>query len=301
MKNIFAISLFLITMLVAVIVLKPFSPDNLFTFSYCDRPILYRVDTVDPRFNLSKDTFLLDINQAVQIWNSKINTNLFVYDPKGDLSINLIYDGRQSLSTQINQLENEVQSEKQSLNPKVQEYQRLALDFKQKLDSLNKEVESWNSKGGAPPDEYQKLIRRQLELQSDAENLNALARSLNISTNNYNVQVGELNQTIDSLNSALEQRPEEGIFKGPENEIEIYFNINKQELIHTIAHELGHALGIGHVSDPAAIMYPKTSKKTILTSDDISALEEVCKRHSVFELFQTKLSQISVNLFHLRF
>ncbi|MBI2338327.1 matrixin family metalloprotease [Candidatus Daviesbacteria bacterium] len=291
MKNIIAGILFLVTILIFIIVLKPVSFDNLFTFSYCDKPIRYRLDTVDPRFNLSREDFLSDISHAAQIWSSAYGRNLFVYDPKGDLSINLVYDERQSLTTQISQLENKVQSEKQSLNPKISEYQRLSLEFKQKVDNLNKEVEDWNSKGGAPPEVYQQLIKRQQDLQKEAENLNALAGSLNNSTSNFNTQVDELNQTIDTLNSALEQRPEEGIYKGPENRIEIYFNTNKQELVHTIAHELGHALGIGHVGDPKAIMYLKTSKKVNPTQDDIQALKDVCRRYNYIELFQIQLLQ----------
>ncbi|MCL5784686.1 MAG: matrixin family metalloprotease [Patescibacteria group bacterium] len=292
MKKVIAGILLLIVVLVAVSDLKLTSLDNLFTFSYCDQPIHYRVDTVDPQFDLSRETFLSDIDQASGIWNTAEGKNLFVYDPQGDLSINLTYDERQSLTNQVNQLEDKVQIDKQSLNPKFEEYQRLSAELKQKLDNLNKEVEDWNNKGGAPPDEYQRLVKEQQDLKVEADKLNAMARDLNISANNYNSQVDELNQTVDSLNNALEQRPEEGIFKGPENRIEIYFNNNKPELVHTLAHELGHALGIKHVSNPAAIMYPKTSQKLAISNDDLLELKEVCKRRSVFEILQARISQI---------
>lgn len=289
-KIIFALLLMAVLAAGGVLMVSP--PGNLFTYSFCDKPIHYRVDTVDPRFKLSRENFLSDINQAVLIWDKGTDKDLFVYDPKGDLSINLIYDERQSLTSRINQMKSKVESEKQVLNPQVSEYKKISADFKQKIADLNSQIEFWNSKGGAPPDEYEQLTKQQQSLQAEADNLNVMARSLNISTESYNSEVGQLNQTINTFNNALEQRPEEGIFKGPENRIEIYFNISNQELIHTLAHELGHALGIGHVGDPAAIMYPKTSQKIILTDEDKLALKEVCRRYTIFELFERRLSQI---------
>ena len=294
MGKILSIAVFLPVILIIVVFLELFASGSLLAMSFCDRPIHFRVDTVDPRFNISKDAFLADIKQAVQIWAKAINKELFIYDPAGDLSINLIYDERQSLTSQINQLENKVQSEKQSLNPQISEYKDKSLEFKRRLDEFNAKVQYWNSQGGAPPEEYNKITLEQQSLKAEADNLNDLARNLNVSADTFNSQVNELNQIVTSLSSVLEERPEEGIFKGPENRIEIYFNISRQELVHTIAHELGHALGIQHVGNLAAIMFSKTSQKIILTDEDISALEEVCKKYTVFELLQIKLAEVIV-------
>lgn len=295
MKNAIALVVFILVLVISAVVVSGVnvsSFNNFLTYSFCDKPILYRVDTVDPKFNLSRDEFMADINQATEIWNKTTDKNLFVYDPKGDLSINLVYDERQSLTSQINQLENKVQSKRESLNPQVSEYKRLSLDFKQKLSDLNSQIEYWNSRGGAPPDEYAKITAQQQDLQKEADSLNAMAQSLDISADAYNAEVKQLNQTINTFNNTLEERPEEGIFKGPENRIEIYFNISKPELVHTIAHELGHALGLDHVSNPAAIMYPKTSQKIKLTEADIVILEDVCRRYNIFELIEMRLSLV---------
>ncbi|OGE25289.1 hypothetical protein A3C26_04060 [Candidatus Daviesbacteria bacterium RIFCSPHIGHO2_02_FULL_39_12] len=267
---------------------------DLFYYSFCDQPVNFRVDTIDPRFKLSKDEFLTDINKAAKIWNDVLDKNLFAYDPKGELSVNLIYDERQSLSSQINLLENQVDSQQQGLKPQISEFERLAKEFKQKVADLNKEISDWNSQGGVSPDEYNKLVERQQQLQQETGRLNAMAQSLNRSSNEYNSQINELNQTISTYNNALSERPEEGIYKGAENRIEVYLYLNKPELIHTLAHEFGHALGIGHVNNRNAIMYAKTSQKVIPTQDDINKLQDVCRKRSVLELMRNYFYQLKL-------
>lgn len=260
--------------------------NNLLTFSVCDQPIRYRIDEVDPKFKLSKDNFKSYVNDAAQIWNQSIDKTLFKYDPKGSLSVNLIYDERQSLTEKVTQLNETVKSDQQALKPEVNQYQNLSSDFNQKVDDLNKEIEFWNQKGGAPLEEFNKLVQKQDDLRAQADRLNKMAKDLNSSTDQYNSQVNKLNENISSLNTALEERPEEGVFKYPENRIEIYLNINNQELIHTLAHELGHSIGLEHINNRKAIMYSKTNSSTILSKDDYLALENICKKHTIFELIQ---------------
>ena len=245
-------------------------------FSRCRKPMHYRIDSVDKRFGLSRDTFIQDAQQASQIWDKSINKNLFVYDANGPLSINLIFDERQSINNQIDQLQNQAKDEKNNIKPKIQEYQSLAQDFKKRLTNLNNEISSWNKQGGAPQDVYERLTKEQNDLIQEANRLNAMAKDLNLSADQYNVTVNKLNGEISTFNQALKERPEEGIYEQEQNRIEIYFNINHNELVHTLAHEMGHALGLAHLSDPKAIMYPNTTQILTATDSDIAALNQIC-------------------------
>lgn len=263
-----------------------------FYYSYCSEPIAYRIDTVDSKFKLSKEKFTARAQEAAQIWNDAYGKTLFVYDESGDLSVNLVYDERQALNSEINELETNVKSQQQNLKPQIAEYERKSAEFQQNLDQLNQEIQSWNSQGGAPTEIYNQLIQRQNELQQEANNLNETARRLNLTADAYNAKVTQLNQTIDEFSQTLDLKPEEGIFLGPQNRIEVYFYNGDQSLTHTLAHEFGHALGIDHNDNIKSIMYPKTTKAITLSEDDKTALIEICKDRSKFELLQQRIQQL---------
>ncbi len=88
----------------------------------------------------------------------------------------------------------------------------------------------------------------------------------------------------------MKYKPEEGIYISDENgrRIIIYFNISKNELVHTLAHEMGHALGIGHINSTTSIMYSRTTEILSLSNDDLTALSTVCRKISVFEAIGNK-------------
>lgn len=266
--------------------------ENIIYHSPCDTPIIYRVGTIDSRFNITREDFLTNIREAEDIWNSSYPKNLFSYDPKGELSISLVYDKRQLLNIQIGELNRDLTDKKNTITPETEEYKKRSIDFYKKLSALNEEIDYWNSQGGADPETYKKLKDDQEGLRKEAEELNKIAASLNQSTGQFNSKIQELNKTVSQFNEELKYKPEEGIYISDENgeRIIVYFNISKDELVHTLAHEMGHALGIAHIEDAASIMYPQTTEVKTLSNNDLVALNEVCRKVSIFETMNNKFN-----------
>lgn len=270
-----------------------------FYFSECDKPFKYKVGSVDPKFGVSEDEFLNYIKQAEDVWENSEGKNLYEFDKTSEFNINLVYDERQDLNSKITQLRGKLDDKQSEINPEIADFERRSKDFEERISNLNTEIEGWNSKGGAPEDEYKRLVEEQNALKIEAESLNEMARSLNRSTGDYNLDVKKLNQTINTFNNAITEKPEEGLYDPANNKIDIYFNISKNELVHTLAHELGHALGIEHNQNKSSIMYGFTSQRLILSEEDKDSLEEVCKKLSMLELLKMRLSLYYFYLQHI--
>ncbi len=264
---------------------------SLFSYSFCDKSVTYKIGTIDPRFNITADQLLKDTKQAGDIWNKSYTKTLFVYDPQATLTVNMVFDERQSLNNQINQLKTQLDTNQKSLKPEEAQYEQQSADFKKRLASLNAEISDWNSRGGAPEDVYKKLQAERDNLLKEADRLNETARKLNLSADNFNSQVSNLNQKVQTFNQELTVKPEEGKFIPNGNRIEIYFNINQKELIHTLAHEFGHARGLDHNQNPKSIMYPNTTQLIAVSAEDIRALDVLCKNHNIWEYIQDRFGQ----------
>lgn len=262
------------------------------TRTRCSEVKKYTINSIDARFNMNRDEFLTHIQTAEKNWEDAAGVNLFEYNPEGELDFNLVFDERQELSSEIGNLEGELDNKKEDLVPQIAEYERLVEVYKKKAADLNSEILFYNEQGGAPEEKFNEIVKRQEELEKEADSLNALAARLNQSTEDYNSEVEKLNTTVKTFNTTLNYKPEQGIYSEGDDRIEIYFTTDKGELVHTLMHEMGHAIGIDHTESDSDIMFSYTSGITSPSSNDLLELRTVCAENVILERYRRNILYI---------
>lgn len=265
------------------------NPRSLLYYSPCDTPLAYKIGFIDSRFGISQAQLVTDLHEAESVWESDSEKDLFVNNPQALLTVQMKYDTRQALTQKLDTLENTLSQDKVSVQSQIADFEAKSAQFKKDVDEFNKQVAYWNSKGGAPKDEYNKLQSTQAGLQSRSQELSTLATSLNRSTAEFNNQIGTFNSTVNSLNQELQVRPEEGLYDPNTNTITIFITSSHYELVHTLAHELGHALGMNHVEGLKSIMYTSTSTSLIPSEEDTAEFTYVCRERTTLEWLQNKV------------
>jgi len=273
-----------------------------FSRDSCEKPLEYSLGSIDERFNLTEAEILSLLKDAEKVWESSIDKNLFVYNPDSDkgIVINFIFDERQESVIASNASEANLNKNWNVYNGLVTSYDSISLiyeneiskydqnvlAYEDQLDKFNKIVKDWNNKPGSKK-EFNQLKDAENELrdaysqiEADRINLNTTVADLNKLSEEVNKVHKELNRRTDLHNSNFVN--DEIVDSGDYGnyEINIYQFYSVPDLRLTLAHEMGHSLGIDHLENPDSIMYYLLEEQDVtdlqLSLEDREALAELC-------------------------
>jgi len=253
---------------------------KLLSYNACDVPITYSLGSIDSRFKLSQANALANIQKAATIWNDSYIKPLFIYSPDAELTVNFVYDERTALNEKISAQQNQLDQKNSTLQRQIDAYDADVVAFEKRLANFNSRVDQANRAGNVSEDEYNSLVSEQNALKAERDSLNARADQLNLGASNFNANLSDLKNNMNEFNEKIIQKPEEGLYNPTENTIAIYFVVDNNELVHTLAHELGHARAFEHTDGTSDLMYPSSSKTLAVTPNDKAQLDNICREQS---------------------
>ncbi|HEV8677565.1 MAG TPA: matrixin family metalloprotease [Candidatus Paceibacterota bacterium] len=215
----------------------------------CVTPITFSLVSYDSRFGAPEQEIELDMRRAATVWNDALGMKALV-EASGtpELPVSFVYDDTQATVDTIDELSGDIDTLKSQLTDVANQYGT----FKKQYDSLNAKGQATQ----AMYDGLQTLYQR------------------------YEALRAKINSDVAQGQALPSGSVEEGLYTSDASgtRITIYAFQDKNELMRTLIHEFGHALGLGHVSNPDSIMYPSNdaSQSTTLTKEDLAELSRAC-------------------------
>jgi DNA-directed RNA polymerase beta' subunit len=263
----------------------------------CEKPLTYAIASYDARFGISRSELEDALLDAERVWEEAAGKDLFTFSPSGEIGVSLIYGEVQEAS----QLGENIDGEQAAYNAKKAELEELKETFErakrvydsdaevydERSSEYHEQVNWWNSQGGAPPEEYEKLqeMREELErlqdaLKERAADINDISMSINDRVDELNAFARKLNEKVDEYNQSAVDEFDQGDYQEDQTgkRINVYEFGSGTDLRRVLAHEFGHALTIEHVENPSSIMYSfNAGAQLVLSEEDRAALTSACR------------------------
>ena len=269
------------------------------TAHLCPVPVTYRLGEVDERFPITREEIMSVLTAAEAVWEESLTQDLFTYDEASTFPINFIYDERQQMAATQEQWEQALDTDQAEYETVLAAVKKTALRYETESASYttkreryeaalavyNQKVETYNANGGVPEAEYKdleaeaaalqkqqrELISAEKDLEDLSEEVNELGEEGNGLIKAYNAEVVKYNEMYGTLDTFTQ-----GDFE--RSRINIYKFTDTEELTEVIAHEFGHALGIGHVEGEESVMYYLMTERDFpsLSATDQKAFLDTC-------------------------
>jgi primosomal protein N'' len=298
---------------------SPQQPHRSDSSAPCDVPLAWRVGDVDPRFGVTPDEVRAAVRAAAALWEQGTGARLFRHDPRDGFPIRLVHDERQAEAVERRRAETEVRAAERRLETWRDAVERLSEEhgaeaaayraqseaLGERVAAYNRRVRIWNEQGGAPGDTVQAMEVQAGELDRAAADLARQHRRLEESLRRIQDEQRRLNDEIQAQNRRVNRlrvtfpgrsvqsglyREEARIRRGRVVEvaraIEVFRFDDADDLVRIIAHELGHALGLGHVPAPGALMSEEYGRANapgppVLHPHDVGLFRSLCPQLAV--------------------
>ncbi len=275
----------------------------------CRIPYGVRIGDIDAAFGMSRVDLEGALREAFAVWESYAQRPLFqLRDSASATPVHLRFDERQAQSDEMaeeRRAQEDIAIEIDRMRAELESYRR---EFEGKRAALHDEADAYAravrtyeewvaafNRSRSQSQAEQRLLTSEREaLDRENRRLQGLQQEQQLDQEQFNRRVEAFNQEVAGLNDRSRVAAAAMAGHGPvgagrfmriarSESIEVYLVTSYPDLVLTLAHELGHALGIDHVEGAGSIMSAVNSGPSsgrigtlMLSREDRMALEAVC-------------------------